>query len=326
MNEHPKVFISHATEDKERFVLRFAERLRGNGIDAWLDRWEMLPGDKLVTKIFENGLQPSDVVIVVLSKTSINKPWVQKELDTAVVKSIEQQTRLIPIRLDKCDIPPSLKDGTLYQEIPDLENYDAEFERIVNAIYGQYEKPPLGAAPPYVRSEVLQIGDLTRIDSIIFEHACRIAVEQGHADGIDADRLIGDLNAQDISEAQIMESQEILEGRFYIELYSVMGPPHVYDFKITTHGFDQFANAGIPNWGQLLASVARILVREVIQNQGQTSKHAIADELQQPKFLVEHVFKVFKSKGWIKYGESIGGDLFMDVFWVSPELKRKLEG
>ena len=32
---HPKVFISHASEDKERFVVNFATALRENGIDAW---------------------------------------------------------------------------------------------------------------------------------------------------------------------------------------------------------------------------------------------------------------------------------------------------
>lgn len=33
----PKVFISHANEDKDRFVVEFARRLRENGIDAWLE-------------------------------------------------------------------------------------------------------------------------------------------------------------------------------------------------------------------------------------------------------------------------------------------------
>ena len=37
-----KVFISHASEDKDRFVLDFAKRLRTNNIDAWIDIWEML--------------------------------------------------------------------------------------------------------------------------------------------------------------------------------------------------------------------------------------------------------------------------------------------
>ncbi len=32
----PKVFISHASEDKARFVTEFATKLRENGVDAWL--------------------------------------------------------------------------------------------------------------------------------------------------------------------------------------------------------------------------------------------------------------------------------------------------
>lgn len=52
-----KVFVSHASEDKERFVNEFATKLRVNGIDAWLDKWEMLPGDSLVDKIFEEGFK-----------------------------------------------------------------------------------------------------------------------------------------------------------------------------------------------------------------------------------------------------------------------------
>ncbi len=63
----PKVFVSHASEDKERFVVEFARRLRENGVDAWLDQWEMKPGDSLVDKIFEEGLKEARAVIVVLS-------------------------------------------------------------------------------------------------------------------------------------------------------------------------------------------------------------------------------------------------------------------
>ena len=50
---NPKVFICHASEDMERFVMHFATKLRNVGIDAWLDKWEMLLGDSLVDKIFE---------------------------------------------------------------------------------------------------------------------------------------------------------------------------------------------------------------------------------------------------------------------------------
>ena len=53
----PKVFVSHASEDKERFVRNFATQLRAQGIDAWVDEWEIVPGDSLIDKIFEEGLK-----------------------------------------------------------------------------------------------------------------------------------------------------------------------------------------------------------------------------------------------------------------------------
>ncbi len=65
------MFISYSTADKERFVLRFAERLRSVGVDAWGDKWELLLGDSLVEKIFEEGLKEAAAVIVVLSQVSV---------------------------------------------------------------------------------------------------------------------------------------------------------------------------------------------------------------------------------------------------------------
>src|SRR5256885_10660129 len=35
MQTSPKVFISHASEDRQRFVEPFAKRLRQKGVDAW---------------------------------------------------------------------------------------------------------------------------------------------------------------------------------------------------------------------------------------------------------------------------------------------------
>lgn len=95
-NVPPRVFISHASEDKERFVVPFAQGLRAEGVDAWVDQWEMLPGDSLVRKIFTEGLDKADAVVVVLSRVSITKAWVAEELDAAVVKRINDDSKLIP--------------------------------------------------------------------------------------------------------------------------------------------------------------------------------------------------------------------------------------
>jgi hypothetical protein len=110
MAKVPRPFISHAHADKERFVLDFAKRLRGKGIDAWVDNWEMLPGDSLVDKIFNEGLKSCTAFIVVLSHNSISSKWVREELNAGIIKRIEDNTKLIPIRLDGCEVPIALKD------------------------------------------------------------------------------------------------------------------------------------------------------------------------------------------------------------------------
>lgn len=84
----PTAFISHATEDKADFVLPFATALRKNGIEAWVDEWEIRAGDSLVQRIFEEGIRNADVIVVVLSKISTSKKWVREELDAALVKRI----------------------------------------------------------------------------------------------------------------------------------------------------------------------------------------------------------------------------------------------
>ena len=147
-----KVFISHASEDKERFVIQFAKRLRSQGIDAWVDIWEMSPGDSLVDKIFEEGIKNARAMIVVLSSFSVEKPWVREELNAGFLNRVSGRCKVIPVVIDDCDVPEALR-STVWQRITDLENYDAEFQRIVDAIYGRTQKPPLGSPVAIVRRQ-----------------------------------------------------------------------------------------------------------------------------------------------------------------------------
>ena len=123
--EAPKVFISHASEDKERFVIDFATKLRAKGVDAWVDKWEINPGDSLIDKI-NQGLDDCDVFIIILSETSVNKPWVREELNTAIVNRIDENTKLIPIIIDKNIQIPSLLKSIFRVTIEDLYNYDIQ--------------------------------------------------------------------------------------------------------------------------------------------------------------------------------------------------------
>ena len=90
-----KVFISHDSRDKERFVDNFARKLIENGIDVWYDKWELGFGDSLM-KIFKD-MPDCDVFISIISSNSIESKWVKEESDSAFIRKIEKQMKFIII-------------------------------------------------------------------------------------------------------------------------------------------------------------------------------------------------------------------------------------
>lgn len=311
---NPKVFISHASEDKQRFVLSFAERLRAAGIDAWLDRWEMLPGDSLVDKIFEEGLRNASAVIVVLSNNSINKPWVREELNAAFVKRVDSGRRLIPIVLDACKVPDALA-STLWERIDNPADYDESFHRIVAAITGARDKPALGALPAYVTSPIREIEGLTRLDNLLLKAASEVAMKNGH-DMINGTELLANDFLASVPASEIVDSLEILEHAGIVSVTPVIGfdiPP----FRITTFGFQQYAKAYIDDYDQMINQVALRIVNEKLQD-----NDAIRERLSANQFVIDHVLDVLEHQGYIRLSRLVGG--LIHIVEVSAKLRRAL--
>lgn len=311
---HPKAFISHASEDKQRFVLPFSERLRAAGIDAWLDRWEMLPGDSLVDKIFEEGLRNASAVVIVLSANSVNKPWVREELNSAFVKRVNSGSKLIPVVLDACNVPEALA-STLWERIDDLASYDESFHRIVASITGTREKPPLGPLPAYVTSPIREIGGLSRIDNLVLKAASELAMKNGH------DMVNGhDLQSFDflagVPAQELNDSLEVMERAGIITVTQLIGmdlPP----FRITTYGFQQYAKAYISGYDEFVGKVALVIVNQQLQD-----NEAIRTHLNANRFLVDHALDVLESQQYIRLAHAIGGHVH--IIDVSATLKRAL--
>src|SRR3990172_1207371 len=114
-----KVFISHSRVDK-KFVQRLATDLRTiEGIDAWIDYWEINPGDNAPQKL-EEGISEAEVFILVLSPESVNSTWVEHERQVWLVMQIEEEKhakeesrspkrRLIPVLYRDCQKPAFLQ-------------------------------------------------------------------------------------------------------------------------------------------------------------------------------------------------------------------------
>jgi outer membrane protein assembly factor BamD (BamD/ComL family) len=112
-NEKPrplKVFLCHASGDKLP-VHDLYKRLVAEGVDAWLDREKLLPGQDWGVEI-PRAVRESDVVVICLSNKSITKEgYIQKEIRFALDSAEEKPEGtifLIPARLEDCLVPERL--------------------------------------------------------------------------------------------------------------------------------------------------------------------------------------------------------------------------
>jgi len=307
------VFISHASEDKERFVVGFARRLRENGVDAWLDQWEMQPGDSLVDKIFEQGLKNAQAVIVVISAKSIAKPWVRQELNVSVVKRIDQGIKLIPVVIDQCDIPESLR-ATIWQRIDDVNSYDAAFERILAAIFDTSSKPALGKRPERFAAAAPQIAGLNRTDELVLREIAWREVDQNNWP-VTWEELRADPDLAAIPESEVLDSLEILEQKALLVVDRLMPP--IAHARLTLAGFRQYAEQFMPGYSDAMHQVAGLLVNEAVAENQQ-----LATRTGKSLGLINYILDVFDADGHIAL-EKYGGGLW-EVTGISPSLKRSL--
>jgi formylglycine-generating enzyme required for sulfatase activity len=105
-----KVFLCHAHADRDT-VRSLYTRLTQDGVDAWLDKEKLLPGQDWELEI-RKAVREADVVVVCLSKKFNQAGFRQKEVRLALDTAMEQpegEIFVIPARLEECDVPPSLQ-------------------------------------------------------------------------------------------------------------------------------------------------------------------------------------------------------------------------
>ncbi len=295
----PKVFISHASEDKDRFVVKFAERLIARGVDAWLDAREMLPGDSLVDKIHEEGLKNADVVLVVVSEASVAKPWVREELNAGVVHRVNRGIKVIPVVIDECEVPAALI-STLYQHIKDTASYDAEFERIVAAIFGLTDKSPIGPGPAYGAPAFPVIGTLSKVDSMLLALACEAALDTGNM-FVSTAPIFEKAQLAGAPLAELEESLEILGQDGYFRLNKHISSTVATQFWVTDAGFEIFARERIPDYRGTAKRVVSALVNDNLETDA-----AIAAAIGEKQLLVKHILGVLEQRGVLTLSGSIG--------------------
>lgn len=138
------IFISYSHADSE-FVESLAKQLVRHKHYIWLDKWELNVGDSLIQRI-QAALHLTPGLIVVLSKASVESEWCKKELESGLVRELEEKRVVVfPVVKDNCELPLFLR-GKVYADF--RESFDDGFRalnegiaRISNPTQGRAEQP-----------------------------------------------------------------------------------------------------------------------------------------------------------------------------------------
>jgi hypothetical protein len=91
-----KLFLSHASEDKDSLVRPLRDKLRETGFEVWYDEDSLIVGQSLLHQI-STGLKSVDYGVVVLSPHFFDKKWPQQELDGLLALETTERKIIIPI-------------------------------------------------------------------------------------------------------------------------------------------------------------------------------------------------------------------------------------
>jgi hypothetical protein len=158
MASPPNVFISysHDSPEHKQWVLKLAADLRGNGVDAVIDQWDLSPGDD-IPSFMEQGLKSADRVVAVCSKEYVERAnkgqggvGYEKMIVTAEIIENLGTKKFIPI-IRRAGTPPvpTFLGYRLYIDFEDDAKYRSSLETLVRELLNVPDpgKPPVGPNP-----------------------------------------------------------------------------------------------------------------------------------------------------------------------------------
>jgi WD40 repeat protein len=163
------VFLSHSSVDKPA-AEELARRLLKEGIQAWLDKWHLIPGDPWQPAI-ERALAESGTCAVFVGPSGLG-PWQNEEMRVAIDRRVSDANgrfRVIPVllpggeRAERSSLPSFLAATTWVEFRDSLDDQDA-FRRLVCGIRGVEPGTGPGQAIyegqcPYRGLRVFDVGD-----------------------------------------------------------------------------------------------------------------------------------------------------------------------
>ena len=177
--EHPKAFISYSWTSTD-FALSLAERLRNDGIDAIIDKWDLSIGnDKhafMESMVTDDSI---DYVLMLCDKTYKDKAdsrtggvGEEAQIISSEVYGKVKQSKFIPVIVEKDEngkeyTPVYLK-SLIYVDLSQTSDYETNYEELLRMLYEEplYKKPELGKKPVWLSENSVSINILNNINYI----------------------------------------------------------------------------------------------------------------------------------------------------------------
>lgn len=166
--EIPKVFISysHDSDEHKEWVLQLSTKLRQNGVDVILDRWDLGAGDDM-TLFMEKGVRDSDRVLVICTDAYVRKAnageggvGYERMIITAQLVQDVGTAKFIPVIRRSSDTKktPTFLETRIYIDFTDEDEFDEKFDDLLREVSNarHLQKPPLGKNP-YVKQSYTQV-------------------------------------------------------------------------------------------------------------------------------------------------------------------------
>lgn len=135
--EEVRLFLSYARNDHDK-VEKLYQDLTDVGFKPWMDTKDILPGEEW-RKALNKAISKAHFFLACLSNNSVNKRGViQDEIKAALEtwrQKLEDDIYLIPVRLEKCEVPESL---ARFQWVDLFEPWG--LERLIRALKAGMER------------------------------------------------------------------------------------------------------------------------------------------------------------------------------------------
>jgi formylglycine-generating enzyme required for sulfatase activity len=142
-----RIFLAHAQEDKQK-VFELYDRLKKQGYQPWLDKKDLLPGQRWREEI-PKAIKNSDIFLACLSEIAVAKQgYVQREFRMALNACADRPSGtiyLIPLRFDDCRIPELRQEeyGISLWDYHWLDYFEADgFARLIQSIEVHFPGSP----------------------------------------------------------------------------------------------------------------------------------------------------------------------------------------